>query len=231
MYNEQGIYHVDIVMCIDATGSMRPCINAVKESALTFYESFTEEMAVAGKDVAKLRIKVIAFRDFGAVHSEAYAALEESPFFELPEDAEAFKSFVEAIRPKGGGGDGPESALEAIATAMKSDFTTEGMKQRHVILVFTDAAALPLDKHADKEGYPVGMPKDLAELGAWWEGESQEFSGTYKRKAGRLVAFAPKKEPWTVMESWNRYWPAYTTSVGLADVDMATVFDLLVGSC
>jgi len=232
MYNAQGIYGVDIVMCIDATGSMRPCLDAIKEQALTFYERFDEAMAEEGKYVSNLRIKVIAFRDYGAVHSEAYAAIEESPFFELPEDKEAFRAFVEGIKPKGGGGDGPESGLEALAHALRTDWTNAGLKQRHVVLMFTDAAALPLDKHADKEGYPEGMPKDLAELGSWWEGTDQSFVSSYKPKAGRLVVFAPEREPWEAMDAWNRYWHVRTSAgAGLSDLDMDTVFDLLVGSC
>lgn len=225
--SEQGIYHVDIVMCIDATGSMGPVIDTVKQSALTFHETFEEKMIEAGKDINKLRIKVIVFRDL-AVDANA---IEESAFFTLPDDKEAFKSFVDNITPSGGG-DLPESGLEAISLALKSDWTTEGMKQRHVVLMFTDAAALPLGTGSDKPGYPAGMPADLAQLGAWWEGADQTFTGTYKPKAGRLIAFAPNAEPWTSLETWNRYWPTYSNAgTGLSEVDMETVYDLLVGSC
>ena len=35
-------YHVDLVMCIDKTGSMGGLISQVKNTALTFYEKFVK---------------------------------------------------------------------------------------------------------------------------------------------------------------------------------------------
>ena len=41
----QGLdYNVDIVMCIDATGSMASIIEDVKSNALSFYQKFVDEM-------------------------------------------------------------------------------------------------------------------------------------------------------------------------------------------
>ena len=37
-------YNVDMCFCIDATGSMGPVINKVKENALSFYRDVTREM-------------------------------------------------------------------------------------------------------------------------------------------------------------------------------------------
>lgn len=53
-----GEYCVDIVMCIDATGSMAPIINEVKDNAMSFYQQFIDSMEENDKDVAELRIKV-----------------------------------------------------------------------------------------------------------------------------------------------------------------------------
>ena len=225
----QGIYHVDIVMCIDATGSMSKIINDVKQTALTFHQRFSEAMEEADKSVDKLRIKVIAFRDFGKTDAPAIESSER--FFTLPDENEAFKEFVDRIEAKGGG-DIPENALEAISLALRSDWTTDGEKRRHVILVFTDAPALDLSARKDCPGYPEGMPADLAQLGAWWEQTDQTFGdGTYQAEAGRLVAFVPNAEPWTAMEAWNRYWPAYSAAgTELDDTNMAAAIDLLVGS-
>lgn len=223
----QGIYSVDIVMCIDATGSMAPVLNLVKNNALTFYETLSEKMDEAGKSVDTIRVKVIAFRDY-IIDAEP---MKESPFFTLPDESAAFRDFVGAIEATGGG-DTPECAYEAISRALASDWTVEGLKQRHVVLVFTDAPALALGERADCPGYPANMPKDLGQLGARWEGFDQMFVTTYKKKAGRLVVFAPKDASWEALETWNRYWPAYSTAgTGLDDVDMETVYDLLVGSC
>ena len=226
--SEQGLgdYNVDIVMCIDGTASMRPIIDQVKENALSFYKKFVDAMEENDKKAEALRIKVIVFRDYGCDDQP----MEESEFFTLPDQADEFNAYVNGIEVKGGG-DLPENALEAIALALKSKWTTGGNKRRHAILVFTDAAALPLGERAACVGYPAGMPADLAELGAWWEGTEQTLDSTYQPNAGRLVAFAPNAYPWTDIQAWNRYWPAFSQAGnGLSDVDIQSAIDLLVGS-
>lgn len=223
---QMGEYCVDIVMCIDATGSMAPIINEVKGNALSFYQRFVDAMEESDKEVAELRIKVIVFRDYGCDDEP----MVESQFFTLPDQNEDFRAFVSGIEAKGGG-DAPENALEAIALALKSDWTVSGSKRRHAILVFSDAPALTLGARAGAPSYPSGMPADLAQLGAWWEGTDQSLSGSYQPKAGRLVAFVPNAEPWTDLQAWNRYWPAFSTAgTGLSDVDIQSAIDLLVGS-
>ena len=222
-----GGYYVDIVMCIDATGSMSPILNEVKNNALSFYHRFIDAMTEEDKDVAQLRIKVIAFRDYGC-DSEP---MKESAFFVLPDQNAEFEAFVQGISASGGG-DGPENALEAIALALKSDWTTGGTKRRHAVLVFSDAPALDLGARASAGSYPSGMPKDLAQLGAWWEGTDQELGSTYQPNAGRLVAFVPNANPWCDLQAWNRFWPAFSNAgTGLEEVDIQAVIDLLVGSC
>ena len=68
----QGMdYNVDIVMCIDATGSMASIIDDVKRNALSFYQKFVDEMEAKAKSVQQLRIKVIAFF-MGSFLSDAY---------------------------------------------------------------------------------------------------------------------------------------------------------------
>ena len=221
-----GEYFVDIVMCIDATGSMSPIIEEVKSNAISFYQRFIESMEENDKEVEELRIKVIAFRDYGCDTEP----MVQSEFFSLPDQNEKFKAFVGSIE-AGGGGDGPENALEAIALALKSDWTTKGSRRRHAILVFSDAPALPLGARADSAGYPGGLPTDIAQLGAWWEGTDQTLGSTYQPKAGRLIAFVPNAEPWSDLQAWNRYWPAFSPAgTGLSDVDIQSAIDLMVGS-
>lgn len=221
-----GNYNVDIVMCIDATGSMAPIINEVKKNALSFYQRFVKAMDYAGKDVTKLRIKVIAFRDYGYDEEP----MKQSEFFTLPEQNEEFQAFVNKIEAKGGG-DLPENALEAIAFALKSDWTTEGSKRRHAILLFTDAPALPLGERATASSYPAGMPANIGELGGWWQGTDQTLDSSYQAQAGRLVVFAPNAEPWSDLQAWNRYWPAFSKAgLGLEEVDIQSAIELLVGS-
>ena len=218
------VYNVDIVMCIDASGSMAPIIDEVKGIALSFHQKIVEAMELIDKDIEQLRIKVIAFRDYGCDEKP----MEESKFYTLPDETEEFKNFVNSIEAKGGG-NGPENALEAIALALKSDWTTGGSKQRHVILVFTDAPALSLGERSGAATYPGGLPTDLAMLTAWWEGTDQIIGSTYKPKYGRLVAFAPEDYPWAEMQSWNRYWPLFIRA-GSGCLSFECAIDLIAGA-
>ena len=110
-------YAIDLVICIDATGSMEHVIEEVKASALAFHEKLQAKMAVYSKQVHQLRIKVIVFRDYWEDAPDK--VMVSSEFFKLPDEASAFGSFVDGIYADGGG-DEPENALEALALAIRS---------------------------------------------------------------------------------------------------------------
>src|SRR5690349_16824340 len=59
-------YAVDIVFCIDVTGSMTPILDAVKANALRFYQDVQSNLTAKGKNVDELRVRVVAFRDLAA---------------------------------------------------------------------------------------------------------------------------------------------------------------------
>lgn len=224
-FSGQGLdYNVDIVMCIDATGSMSPILSEVKNNAMSFYKKFIEEMEAQDppKSVQQLRIKVIVFRDYGC-DSEP---MVESKFFTLGEggEDEDFNSFMNDIAAEGGG-DGPENALEALALAMKSDWVKTGAVRRHVIMMYTDAPALKLQERAGSTGYPAGMPASIAELREWWEGQYME------NRAKRLLLFAPADTPWSDMIDWqNTFHTPSRAGSGCDDTDLRTCIHLLVKS-
>lgn len=216
----QGLdYNVDLVMCIDGTGSMGHIIKEVKNNALTFYQKFVLAMEAESKSVQQLRVKVILFRDLG-VDSEA---MVESKFFTLGEEGEdeAFHSFVESIEAVGGG-DIPENSLEALALAINSDWVTTGSVRRHVIHMYTDAPALKLGEKSSSPNYPAGMPADLAELREWWDGQRMEA------RAKRLQIFAPDTEPWSDVATWDNTF--HVPELDLKSTDIDTCIHLLVKS-
>lgn len=222
-------YCVDIAMLIDATGSMAPIIDEVKKNAMEFCTKFHDAMEANGKNVDELRVKVIPFRDYAF---DGAQSMSDSGFFSLPEQNDVFRSYVDTISAKGGG-DEPESALEAMALAMRSDWTTKGFKRRHVILVFTDASAVPLKDPARtaSEYYPANMPADLAQLGDMWSGCAQEMAGMPEERSARLVLFAPNVQPWCDMQVWNNVWASFSKAgKGLEDVDIDMAIQLLVNS-
>ncbi len=216
-------YHVDLVMCIDGTASMAPVIAEVKASAKTFYQKFVAEMEGTSKKVGQLRIKVITFRDYG-VDSDA---MVESPFFVVGggqiDETDDFVAHVDAIEAIGGG-DLPENSLEALTLAIKSDWVKTGNVRRHVIMLFTDAAATPLGTMSGG-AYPTDMPASFAELAEMWESQEMEM------RAKRLLIYAPDCEPWTNMVDWtNTFHAASKAGTGLPDVEMDTCIHMLVNS-
>jgi len=192
-------YNADFVICIDATYRMAPIIELVKRHAHQVCVSFIDRMEETCRELSEFRVKIIVFREYG---SEGEPMVETS-FFTLPDEREELESFVCSIEAKGGSG-GPANALEAIALAIKSDWTAESTKKRHVILVYSNAAALPLSERTGSPSYPEGIPADMNALNAWWEGEDPSFRGTYRSRAGRIIAIVPEETPWTEMLSWNR---------------------------
>ncbi|GIV38275.1 MAG: hypothetical protein KatS3mg033_0075 [Thermonema sp.] len=221
----QGLhYNVDIVMCIDATGSMSPIIDRVKENALRFYDDLMEVMQQKAKTIDTLRVKVIAFRDF---YFDKDKALEMSPFFVLPDEQSRFKSFVDGIVADGGG-DEPENGLEALALAIRSEWNKEGDKRRQIIIVWTDASTHPLELHAGAkpQWYPADMPADFDELTDWWEG--QYMSHTAKR----LIIYSPDAYAWTdIANHWENtiQYPS-KAGEGLSEVDYQTILDAIANS-
>ena len=150
-------YNVDMVFCIDATASMRPVINTVKNNALNFYHDVTAAMERKGKHINEMRIRVIAFRDYLA---DGDSAMMTTDFFRLPEQSKDFERCVKSIHAKGGG-DTPEDGLEALGYAIKSKWTPGGDKRRNIIVVWTDASTHKLGYGKKSPCYPSGMAESF----------------------------------------------------------------------
>ena len=60
-------YQFDFVFVIDATGSMGPIIDRVKQSLCCLPSVLVEGMEASNRRVSKIRIKLIDFADFGSV--------------------------------------------------------------------------------------------------------------------------------------------------------------------
>ncbi|MCB9234181.1 MAG: VWA domain-containing protein [Bacteroidia bacterium] len=222
----QGLrYTVDIVMCIDSTASMKHLIDQVKNNAIGFYADLKGVMEAKSKSIDQLRVKVISFRDY---FHDGKNAMIESEFFNLPAEQERFVTFVSAIRASGGG-NLPENGLEAIALAMKSDWSVHGDKKRHIIVVWTDASTHPLEKDAGRKPryYPSDMVKNLNELTDLWEDNPALHASTK-----RLIIYAPDKFAWSDISShWSNtiQYPS-TAGYGLSSLDYQTILDAIANS-
>ena len=229
-YGQSMDYTVDMVFCIDATGSMEDftgsqtkIINMVKQNAINFYSDFNNIMNEKGKKVRQLRVRIIAFRDYLA---DGEQAMMVTDFFLLPQQAAEFEACINSIHAEGGG-DIPEDGLEALSYAIKSKWTTEGAKKRQVIVIWTDAGTHELGYGSSSKYYPNGMPKSLGELSDWWDNSS-----LMKQNEKRLVLFAPNVDNWKyIADNWNLTWHIPSAiGNGLAEKNYNEILNLIANS-
>jgi len=221
-------YHIDIVFCLDCTGSMNPVIELLKNTICRIPNGLKDALAKKDKQVHELRIRLIAFRDF----ANDLDALEASEFFvvEPSTDSANFESFVNRLGASGGG-DEPESGLEALAIAMGSDWTDSGDKQRHLVVMFTDASAHKLEDRvgAIPSQFIDVVPADFDGLTDNWDGGQ---AVKLKKAARRLIIFGPDCAPWnTISDAWGQvvYLPSQAGK-GLEDVEYSTILDTVANS-
>ena len=217
--------YVDIVFIIDGTGSMQNALDNVRDRALKLREQLITGLGDKNRQVERMRVKVVIFRDI-YVDTNAY---ESSDFFvlEKPEDAQRFRDFMAGIKAEGGG-DSPESSLEALYRAIKeTEFTklTPGQKGRHILVLMTDDSAHRLDdpQRVDDPEYPKGMPDSLAGVENAYEGMDPHLK--------RLIISAPNVWPWTAAGGWaNADLVTTDQNKGIPDAVMEKVIDFLSGS-
>jgi hypothetical protein len=220
----QGKYNVSIRYAIDGTGSMAPIIDTVKGGLLAFPGQLTTALAAKGKVIGKLQVGIDVFRD---VYCDGANAFVSSRFFDMATEQGELQKFVAALRPMGGG-DEPENGLEGLTLALNATWPNDTAKQRHVVVVYTDASAHPLEKAAGTSQlhYPVNMPASFSELTDRWSSQSMD------RNAKRLILFAPDAYPWTdIATNWeNCVHYASRAGEGLSEVDAQTILDAVVNS-
>jgi Flp pilus assembly protein TadG len=147
------IRQLDIVMCIDATGSMWGTINAVKTNALNLESNLNAELEKRGiKAFDAMRVRAIYYRDYGGTnltgsnrswwngskwitinssHPEYWKGVGDTPpmkwssFFTLPSERTSFSAYV-SPETASGGGDEPEAGLECLNEAMDSTWAKVG---------------------------------------------------------------------------------------------------------
>ncbi len=216
-------YNVDMVFCIDATGSMGNVIDMVKGNAIHLYEDVMKAMEAKGKTIDSLRVKLIAFRDYLA---DGQNAMLSSEFYNLPVQNEEFEECVKSIEAFGGG-DEAEDGLEALGYAIKSKWNNGGMKKRQVIVVWTDAPTHMIGEGKDAPNYPSKMASDFSELTAWW-GDSED-GGYINQSAKRLLLFAPDAPHWdTISSTWDNviHFPSIAGE-GLGEFDYQQIIDAI----
>ena len=222
------VYNVDMAFVIDATLSMDDLLDVVKKNAVNFYSDVCGVMLKKNKQINKLRVRIIAFRDYIADKNDAMLVTD---FFDLPAQAHDFSDCVNDIEAMGGG-DEPEDGLEGLAYAIKSKWDTDKVtsdgkpiKHRHVIVVWSDASTHELGFGKSEPNYPKNMAADMRELTSWWD----ELMSAYSK---RLVLFTPAEEGWaTIGKTWdNTYLIPTVAGDGLQEVDYNQIINIVGGT-
>lgn len=133
----------DIVFLIDVTGSMAPCINALKENINTFITTLTTKGENNENPVKDWRARVVGYRDF---------TCDPEPFVDASfvRDVDELRAQLERLEATGGG-DEPESLLDALYKVTMVGQTEKGGAESpsqwryrsaaaRVVIVFTDAS-------------------------------------------------------------------------------------------
>jgi len=180
-----NVLTVDVVMCIDVTGSMSGLINTVKSNAIGFYDAFKTVCDDQGIGLTGLNAQVIGFGDKNV---DGPDWLDVSETYWLPEQKSEFDACVNKLYAHGGG-DTPESGLEALNAAFnKTDWSVDDGYHRQVVILWTDA------------DYLIGSYSDivLSDLEAKWNAMP---SGR------RMILFAPSGTwgggDWSNLDSWK----------------------------
>ena len=189
-------YAIDVIFCVDLTSDMHWLLEQFQENCLAMLETISATVETVKGPVKKLRAKIIGFRDF----VDAQNALMETKFYELPAERSDLLRMLQSLEPKGGG-DRPENSLEAVALALKADWTQEGSFRRHVICVLTNAPPVELGERKNYPDYPSGMPENLEELSSWY----QQGTGKLDLRGKRMILFAPDDGIWeAISQQWDR---------------------------
>jgi hypothetical protein len=137
----------DVVFLIDVTGSMAPIIDALRKNIETFVDSLSTGDANNAAPVRDWRGKVVGYRDIEAAQSEGLEWYEDHPFVR---DTVALKAQLAGLKAQGGG-DEPESLLDALYKVANMEASSKGAQSEdankwryrsdaaRVVVVFTDA--------------------------------------------------------------------------------------------
>jgi len=128
--------HLDFVIVLDKTGSMRDTISAIKDEMKVLISSLH-------KFAPSLGVGVVAYGD--RCESRFIFAYPLSRI-SSPDDISRLQEFIDAIQPGGGGcnDDLPEALADALRESTGMDFRPEAEKK--VIVVIADAPGYPEDE-------------------------------------------------------------------------------------
>jgi len=115
---QKEILTLDLVVCLDTTGSMQKWMDTTKETIKGFVSTFQKENI-------DVRVALITYKD----HDDGDEMLRVYPF----ESITSFSRRVGALK-EGGGGDDPEAGMHAVMAALKQP-SFRNRSQRALVIV------------------------------------------------------------------------------------------------
>lgn len=217
-------YRVELVICVDASGSMGHLVGEVIRFVQRLPGDLVEAMETKGKWVGHLRVRLVAFRD---VRYDGNAAIEATRFYDLPSEADQLNS-IAADFVATGGGPAEDSGLHALSLAIQSPWSPDPSgRHRSVIVILTDSAPHDLDS-SSFEFDGIQMPSSWVELEALWSGDSPAIS----QRGKRLVLLTPEAGAWIdIVNQWDNVimFPSSAGS-GMTETDYRGILDAIVPS-
>lgn len=145
----QGKPRVEVVFCLDTTGSMSGLINAARQKIWAI-----SNQIASGKPTPELRVGLVAYRD----RTDQYV----TKIVDLTDDLDAIHTHLMSFQAQGGG-DNPESVNQALHEAVTKIKWSEDKKTLKIIFLVGDAP--PHMDYADDVKYPetckLAVSKDI----------------------------------------------------------------------
>jgi len=138
----------DLVFVVDVSGSMAPCIDALRTNIEAFIDSLSRGDGNNVAPVRDWRGKVVGYRDIEAAETEGIPWFVDNTFVR---DVSALKAQLATLKAEGGG-DEPESLLDTLFKVASMQAVPKGSQSEdpdkwryrsdaaRVVIVFTDAS-------------------------------------------------------------------------------------------
>jgi hypothetical protein len=141
---------IDLVVCLDTTGSMSPIIDAVRDHIVTHLIGEMKSQLGRNQMPFEWRARVIGYGD-----------LDADPFYTTPFTSDE-RTLVDGIRSTSRSGGSTEYTLDALLMAARSPWRSDAPVHRIVVL-FTDEPSHPRLHRSSGSG---GVETVIAELAA-----------------------------------------------------------------
>jgi len=138
----------DLVFVVDVTGSMAPCIDALRKNIEVFIDSLSRGDGNTAAPVRDWRGKIVGYRDIESSATDGVPWFVDNPFVR---DVAALKAQLASLKAEGGG-DEPESLLDTLFKVASMPAIPKGSQAEdptkwryrsdaaRVVIVFTDAS-------------------------------------------------------------------------------------------